>query len=110
MPTTTKKDLIESIAIATSQSQAAVRMTIQCFMDQLIQELSRGNRVEFRHFGVFEVRERAARIVRNPRTQEPVLVAPDRTVRFKAGRAMKQAIEQAHDSRLKHNGDAMPFG
>src|SRR5690606_20334840 len=90
LSTTTKRELIDMVARATSQSRAVVRTTVQCFLDQIIDEMSKGNRLEFRDFGVFEVRERGSRVVRNPRTQKLVEVDPDRTIRFKAGRAMKQ--------------------
>ena len=59
--TTTKKELIERIAAETNQSRADVKKTVQAFLDQVIGELGRGNRLEFRDFGVFEIRERAAR-------------------------------------------------
>ena len=93
MATTTKKDLIESIADETNQKRAAVKITVQAFLDSVIRELARGNRLEFRDFGVFEVRERAARVAQNPRTLEKVPVPAKRTVKFKVGRLMKEALE-----------------
>ena len=58
----------------------------------MIDELTNGNRLEFRDFGVFEVRERAARIAQNPKTLEQVQVPARKAVRFKIGRLMRERI------------------
>ena len=92
MATTTKKDIIDRIAQATGQNRVVVKDIIQQFLDSIIVELGKGNRLEFREFGVFEVKHRKARKGQNPKTLEPVQVPPKRTVRFKAGRMMKQAM------------------
>ncbi len=94
MATTTKKDLIDWIADATDQKRTTVKRTVQCFLDRVIDELSRGNRLEFRDFGVFEIRDRAPRVAQNPKTLERVPVPAKRTVKFKVGRLMKVALEQ----------------
>ena len=93
MSTTTKKDLIDRIAIQTSQERTAVKKTVQSFLDNVILELSRGNRLEFRDFGVFEIRQRAPRMAQNPKTLERVPVPAKKTVKFKVGRLMKMAIQ-----------------
>ncbi len=93
MPTTTKKDLIDRVADETRQKRTAVKKTIQCFLENVIRELSEGNRLEFRDFGVFEIRERAPRIAQNPKTLERVPVPAKKTVKFKIGRLMKLALE-----------------
>jgi integration host factor subunit beta len=93
MSTTTKKDLIDRIAEETSQKRTAVKQTVQSFLENVIRELSEGNRLEFRDFGVFEIRERAPRIAQNPKTLERVPVPAKRTVKFKIGRLMKLALE-----------------
>ena len=93
MPTTTKKDLIDRIAEETNQKRTAVKRTVQAFLENVIRELSEGNRLEFRDFGVFEIRERAPRIAQNPKTLERVPVPAKRTVKFKVGRLMKMALE-----------------
>jgi integration host factor subunit beta len=91
--TTTKKDLIDRIANETNQKRSAVKRTIQCFLDCVIRELSAGHRLEFRDFGVFEIRERAPRIAQNPKTLERVPVPAKKTVKFKLGRLMKMALD-----------------
>ncbi len=93
MPTTTKKDLIDRIAEETHQKRTTVKRTVQSFLNNVIRELSEGNRLEFRDFGVFEIRQRAPRVAQNPKTLEPVPVPAKRTVKFKVGRLMKQALE-----------------
>jgi len=93
MSTTTKKDLIDRIAEETSQKRTAVKQTVQSFLENVIRELSEGNRLEFRDFGVFEIRERAPRIAQNPKTLERVPVPAKKTVKFKVGRLMKLALE-----------------
>jgi integration host factor subunit beta len=93
MATTTKKNLIDRIAVETNQKRTAVKQTVQCFLDNVIRELSEGNRLEFRDFGVFEIRERAPRIAQNPKTLERVPVPAKKTVKFKVGRLMKLALE-----------------
>ena len=93
MSTTTKKDLIDRIAEETRQKRTAVKQTVQSFLVNVIRELSEGNRLEFRDFGVFEIRERAPRMAQNPKTLERVPVPAKRTVKFKIGRLMKLALE-----------------
>lgn len=93
MGTTTKKDLIDRIATQTRQKRTTVKKTVQAFLDNVINELGNGNRLEFRDFGVFEVRERAPRTAQNPKTLERVKVPPKRTVKFKVGRLMKMTLD-----------------
>ena len=90
--TTTKKELIDRIAESTQAKQALVKNIIQNFLDEIVSELADGNRIEFRDFGVFEVREQAARTAQNPKTLEPVEVPAKRRVKFKMGRIMKQKL------------------
>ncbi len=94
MATTTKKDLIDRIADETNQRRTAVKKTVQAFLNNVIDELGKGNRLEFRDFGVFEIRQRAPRIAQNPRTLERVPVPAKRTVKFKVGRLMKEALDE----------------
>ncbi len=94
MPTTTKKDLIDMVADATDQRRTTVKRTVQSFLDHVIKELSEGHRIEFRDFGVFEIRDRAPRMAQNPKTLERVPVPAKKTIKFKSGRLMKEALEQ----------------
>jgi integration host factor subunit beta len=89
MTTVTKKDLIDRIADKTGNKRVVVKRIIQYFLDDIMDELGRGNRLEFRDFGVFESKVRAARTAQNPKTLERVEVPEKRTVKFKVGRIMK---------------------
>ena len=69
-----------------------VKRIVQTFLDEIVKELSAGNRLEFRDFGVFETRVRAARTAQNPKTLDRVPVPSKRTVKFKIGRQMKAKL------------------
>lgn len=90
--TITKRELVNRIAEETDQTKVAVRDVVQRFLDSIVGELALGNRLEFREFGVFEVRERAARRAQNPKTLEKVDVPAKRVVKFKVGRVMRQRV------------------
>ena len=90
--TITKKELVNRIAERTKQTKVVVKDVIQHFLEEIITELSVGNRLEFREFGVFEVKERAARRAQNPRTLEKVSVPAKRVVKFKVGRTMRERV------------------
>ena len=92
MATITKKELIDRIAERTQAKRVAVKRIIQTFLDEITKELCQDNRLEFRDFGVFETRTRAARVAQNPKTLERVEVPTKRTVKFKMGRLMKEHL------------------
>src|SRR5438552_9393515 len=92
MDTVTKKDLIDRISDGTGAKRVLVKKIVQRFLDEIISELVKGNRLEFRDFGVFECRIRAARVAQNPKTLERVTVPEKRTVKFKIGRHMKHKL------------------
>ena len=93
--TTTKKELVNRIADSTGHTKVVVKEVLQSFLDEIILELSLGNRLEFREFGVFEVKERKARRAQNPRTLEKVDVPAKRVVKFKVGRVMRETVTAA---------------
>jgi integration host factor subunit beta len=92
MTTITKKELIDRIAEQTQAKRVVVKRVVQSFLDEIVSELSKNNRLEFRDFGVFEVRTREARVAQNPKTLERVKVPAKRTVKFKMGRLMKEKL------------------
>jgi integration host factor subunit beta len=92
MATITKKELIDRIADNTQAKRVVVKRIVQSFLDEIVEELARSNRLEFRDFGVFETKNRAARVAQNPKTLERVQVPAKRTVKFKTGRLMKQKL------------------
>ena len=91
--TVTKRDVVEHIAERTGLRKTDVKVVLQEFLEEIINELGTGNRLEFRDFGVFEVRERKARTAQNPKTLEPVPVPAKSIVKFKPGRRMKDVLE-----------------
>lgn len=92
MATITKKELVNRIAERTGQTKVVAKEILQMFLDEIIRELSEGNRLEFRDFGVFEVKPRRARRAQNPRTLQKVEVPPKRVVKFKVGRVMRDRV------------------
>jgi integration host factor subunit beta len=92
MSTITKKALVDRIAQSTQATHGLVNATVQNLLDEIICELAKGNRLEFRDFGVFEVKEQAARTAQNPKTLERIEVPAKRRVKFKMGRIMKEKL------------------
>lgn len=92
MSTITKREVAERVAKQTDQPQLVVKQIIQAFFDEVINEVVKGNRMEFRDFGVFEVIARKPRTGRNPRTGDPVAVDAKRVVTFKMGKLMKERV------------------
>jgi integration host factor subunit beta len=99
MITITKKELVDRIADELNRDRpksqikrVQVKRVVQKFLDMIIEDLSKGNRLEFREFGVFESKLRAARLAQNPKTLERVTVPPKRSVKFKIGRLMKEKM------------------
>jgi nucleoid DNA-binding protein len=94
MATIKKKELIDLIADHSQAKRILVKQIVQSFLDEIITQLCKGNRLEFRDFGVFETKKRAARTAQNPKTLERVEVPAKRTVKFKMGRLMKVNLSE----------------
>jgi nucleoid DNA-binding protein len=89
----TKRDLVMRIADETGLIQQDVFSVLQKSLDYIVDALEQGDTVEFRNFGVFEVRERKQRIGRNPNRPENVVTIPARkVVKFKPGKIMREKI------------------
>jgi DNA-binding protein HU-beta/integration host factor subunit alpha len=90
----TKRTLVTQIAFETGLTQLQVFSIVQKALDGIIDALNRGQHVEFREFGVFEVAERKARVGRNPNKPEDVVVIPVRkVVKFKPGKRMRDMLK-----------------
>lgn len=100
MATVTKKDLIDRISEDTGETRVVSKKIVQQFLDEIVRELAKGNRLEFRDFGVFEVKERQARVAQNPRTLERVHVPAKKTIKFKPGRLMRDGVEKTTEDRI----------
>ena len=92
MKTTTKKSLIDRIAESTGTKHALAKRVVHHFLDEMTSELAKGNRLEFRDFGVFETKTSPARMAQNPRTLKKVQVPAKRRVVFRGGRMMKEGL------------------
>jgi nucleoid DNA-binding protein len=87
MKNLTKRNMAIQIADETGFTQQDVVVVIQKTLDCILDALRQGQTIEFRNFGVFDVRERRQRIGRNPHK-------PEKVVRFRPGKVMKQMFQQ----------------
>jgi len=91
--TLTKRDLVTRISEETGLTQQQVLEIVQKTLDYIGESLARGDKVELRNFGVFEVKTRKARVGRNPNAPETDVPIPARSVvKFKAGKEMAAAV------------------
>lgn len=101
MATITKKKLIQVISQQRGVHPNDVRNVIQSFLDAMTEYLAKGDRLEFRDFGVFEVVERKQKIGRNPKNASVPIVIPARqAVKFTPGKNMKKLIDKEKKTSL----------
>jgi DNA-binding protein HU-beta len=89
-----KTELIDAIAAATGESQAASARALDALIAVISKEVSAGGEVSITGFGSFKVGQRSERTGRNPRTGEPLTIAATRTIRFVPGATLKAAISE----------------
>jgi nucleoid DNA-binding protein len=89
----TKREIALAVSERLNITQLDARHVVQNVLDAIKEILVEDNRIELRNFGVLEVRERAARQARNPRTGDTVLVKKKSVVVFKAGKALGNAVQ-----------------
>src|SRR5437773_11307125 len=93
--TLTKREIVLNISNETGQVQHEVFDVVQKTLDQIIEALARGDNIELRNFGVFEVKLTKPRVGRNPNVPGSSFVIPARaTVKFKPGKIMRQRVEK----------------
>ena len=91
--TLTKRDLVMRISEETGLIQSQVFDVVQKTLDHIAESLAKGDKVELRNFGVFEVKTRKARVGRNPNKPEVDVPIPARSmVKFKAGKEMRAEV------------------
>ena len=90
--TMTKRELVIQVANRLGMTQSDVAKILEAAFDAISTSLAEGNRWELRDFGVFEVKTRASRIGRNPRTGDQVPVPARRVVTFRPGKRMKELV------------------
>lgn len=94
MQTITKKNLIQKISQKKGIHPNDVRTVVQAFLDEMTDVLTRGDRLEFRDFGVFEIVERKQKVGRNPKNPSvPITIPARKAVKFTPGKKMKKQIE-----------------
>jgi len=87
-----KSELIDAIADASSLSKADAGRAVDGFVKSVTKALKKGQTVSLVGFGTFAVRKRAARTGRNPRTGETIRIKASKNPSFKAGKALKDAV------------------
>lgn len=90
-----KEMLVTAIAEKTEMTKIQSEKALVAFMDIVKEELVKGEKVQLVGFGTFEVAERAERQGRNPQTGESMIIPASRSPKFKAGKALKDAIKDA---------------
>lgn len=90
--TMTKRELVIRVASKLGMTQSDVARIVEGSFDTISRSLAEGYRWELRDFGVFEIKVRASRIGRNPRTGEQVPVPERRVVTFRPGKKMKELV------------------
>ncbi len=87
-----KTDLVTAMARETNLTKKDVEAVLKSFINVVSDELSKGGKIQLVGFGTFEVSERAAREGRNPQTGEAMEIKASRAPKFKAGKALKDAV------------------
>jgi DNA-binding protein HU-beta len=95
----TKNELARELADAFELPRRQVAELVEAILDRITQVLKSGDKVQLTPFGQFKIRDRAARVARNPQTGEPVNVPAKRVLKFIAGRSLKEAVGTAKPGR-----------
>jgi nucleoid DNA-binding protein len=90
----TKKEIVKTISDEIGLTQLKTKEIVQKTFDAIVETLVEDHRIELRNFGVFEVKRRAARKARNPRTGEKVFVPEKFVVTFKPGKEMEERVRE----------------
>src|SRR2546423_15401549 len=97
----TKSDLIELVANKLHLPKGKAELIVNCIFDSMEESLKRGERIETRGFGSFEIRHYKAYEGRNPRTGDPVEVQPKRRPFFKVGQELKERVNESGQKPVK---------
>ena len=106
----TKKEIVKTISEEIGLTQLKTKEIVQKTFDAIVEALVTEGRIELRNFGVFEVKPRAARKARNPRTGDKVLVPAKNVVTFKPGKEMEERVRQMQirDENMDETEEAGP--
>jgi integration host factor subunit beta len=100
----TKKDIAKEIAAKYGLDQTVAKRTVQDVFDHIVESLLTNGRIELRNFGVFELKHRAPRVARNPRTNQQVSVPPRTVVVFHPGKNLSKMVSE----KVQTGGQAPP--
>ena len=89
-----KSDLIAAVAAKTGETKKNAETSINAIIDVIAETLAKGDKIQLVGFGSFEVRQRAARKGRNPQTGKELKIAAKKAPVFKAGKALKDAVNK----------------
>jgi len=114
----TKKEIVKTISESIGMTQLKTKEIVQKTFDAIVETLVEERRIELRNFGVFEVKKRAARKARNPRTGQRVDVPQKFVVTFKPGKEMEEKVRQLEEAEMARerlnqaatNGDGQASG
>lgn len=87
-----KAELVSAVAEKTGMSKKDSEKAVNTAFDTITEALAAGDKVQLVGFGAFEVKERGARIGRNPKTKEEIEIPASRVASFKVGKALKEAV------------------
>ena len=90
-----KSELVAAMSEKSELSKTDVEKALKAFTDVVAEELKKGEKIQLVGFGTFEVSERAARTGLNPRTKETIEIAASKAPKFKAGKALKDLVNEA---------------
>ncbi|WP_114165609.1 HU family DNA-binding protein [Exiguobacterium sp. TNDT2] len=88
-----KTELIQAVAEKANVSKKDATQVVEATFESITEALQNGDKIQLIGFGTFEVRERAARKGRNPRTKEDIEIPASKVPAFKAGKALKDAVK-----------------
>jgi len=103
----TKKEIVKTISDEIGLTQLKTKEIVQKTFDSIIETLVEDRRIELRNFGVFEVKKRASRKARNPRTGDPVFVPAKFVVTFKPGKEMEARVRRLEEMEAEKDRAAM---
>ena len=90
-----KSELVAAMSEKSELSKKDAEKALKAFTDVVAEELKKGEKIQLVGFGTFEVSERAARTGLNPRTKETIEIAASKAPKFKAGKALKDLVNEA---------------
>ncbi len=108
MGNVTKKDLVEEIANRTGLTQVDTKIVVETFFESIAKALGSGRKIEIRGFGRFKVKEKRARMARNPHTGEAVHVKASMKPVFEASKELKSKLNQSLMAPSQEGNPASP--